>query len=544
MSNKTDKVVLEAKSITKRFPGVIANDQVNLRLHQGEILALLGENGAGKSTLMNMLYGLYRPDEGEIEVNGKRVAFSGPKDAISAGIGMVHQHFQLVPVMTVAENVMLGSEVIKGAGGRLDIETAVEQVYALSQKYNLQVDPRAVIEDLPVGTQQRVEIIKALYRKAEILILDEPTAVLTPQEAEELFQIMNNLTAQGVSIIFITHKLKEVLHIADRVAVLRRGKTVGETTTKGATQTSLAEMMVGRKVLLRVEKDAPKVGNPILEVQDLVVHDSRGQRMVDGLNLTVHAGEIVGIAGVQGNGQRELVEALTGMLPTQAGHIVLDGTAITPEKRVGGEDSARSRNLLDYVVGGVVKLIGDKQYAHLTPRQVTELGVAHIPEDREKHGVVMPYSIADNMVLNQYHKRPFSRGLLLNQEAINQQGAKLVEAYDVRTPSPLTAVGTLSGGNKQKVIVAREFSRPVKLLIASQPTRGIDVGSIEFIHKQLVAQRDEGVAVLVVSAELDEVLSLADRVAVIFDGKIVQVLPSAEATRERVGLLMAGSTEA
>jgi simple sugar transport system ATP-binding protein len=499
------RIVLEARKLTKRFPGVLANDRVDLLMHQGEILALLGENGAGKSTLMNMLYGLYRPDSGEIWIKGEQVTLHNPRDAINRGVGMVHQHFQLVPVMTVAENVMLGSEVIRN--GRLDRREARRQVRELSQRYNLQVDPTAVVEDLPVGTQQRVEIIKALYRHADILILDEPTAVLTPQEANELFQIMRELTQQGVSIIFITHKLKEVLAIADRVSVMRRGQMVGSIPTQGATQASLAEMMVGRKVILQVEKEEAKPGEVVLQVENLSVTDERGHSVVKELNLEVRAGEIVGVAGVQGNGQRELVEALTGLRGVENGRITIAGQDI----------------------------------AHTSPRHITELGVAHIPEDREKHGLVMAYSIADNMVLNRYYQSPYAHSFVLDQEAINEEGTKLVAEYDVRTPSVLTPARNLSGGNKQKVIVAREFSRPVKLLIANQPTRGIDVGSIEFIHRQIVAQRDRGVAVLVVSAELDEVLGLADRVAVMFDGHIVKVLPIAEATREKVGLLMAGS---
>lgn len=504
--NTPKTIVLEAKGITKQFPGVLANDDINLKLYQGEILALLGENGAGKSTLMNILYGLYHPDKGEFVLKGKPVRLNGPRDAIANGIGMVHQHFQLVPVMTVAENVMLGSEVTRGSGV-LDTRRAAQEIQALSLKYGLAVDPWAVVENLPVGTQQRVEIIKALYRRAEILILDEPTAVLTPQEANELFRIMRDLIAQGVSIIFITHKLKEVLAIADRVAVLRGGKMVGEAPTAGATEASLAELMVGRKVILQVEKSQAAPGKPILKVEDLTVLDHRGHAIVQKLSLEVRAGEILGVAGVQGNGQREFVEALTGLVPSHNGRIWLDGEEITGQ----------------------------------SPRAITEAGVAHIPEDREKHGLVMSYTIADNMVLNRYYQPPYAKNFVLQQEKIEADAQALTTKYDVRTPSIHTPARNLSGGNKQKVIVAREFSRPMKLLIANQPTRGIDVGSIEFIHKQLVGQRDSGVAVLVVSAELDEVLSLADRVAVMFDGRIVKILPIAEATRERVGLLMAGA---
>ncbi len=506
MVQSNSKIVLEAKGITKRFPGVLACGSINLTLHEGEILALLGENGAGKSTLMNVLYGLYHPDEGEIWIKGEKIQLQSPRDAIDRGVGMVHQHFQLVEVMTVAENVVLGSEIVR-AIDRLDIRAANQTVRDLSQQYGLQVDPESVIEDLPVGTQQRVEIIKALYRRADILILDEPTAVLTPQEASELFQIMHELTDRGVSIIFITHKLKEVLEVADRIGVLRRGQMVGMVLPAEATERSLAEMMVGREVVLQVEKGEAHPGEPVLTINDIRVYDDREHETVSGLSLEVREGEILGVAGVQGNGQREFVEALTGLRPIESGSIQLSGQDIT----------------------------------NFTARQVTEMAVAHIPEDREKHGLVMAYTIADNMVLNSYYVQPFSRRRILNHEAIRENGKNLVEKYDVRTPSIDSRAGSLSGGNKQKVIVAREFSRPIKLLIANQPTRGLDVGSIEFIHKQIIRQRDSGIAVLLVSAELDEILSLSDRVAVIFDGKIVKTMPVAEASREKLGLLMAGA---
>ncbi|MEZ4539945.1 MAG: ABC transporter ATP-binding protein [Chloroflexota bacterium] len=506
MSNNDASIVLEAKGITKQFPGVLANDRVDLTLRRGEILALLGENGAGKSTLMNVLYGLYTPDAGEIRIKGEHVILQNPGDAIARGVGMVHQHFQLVPVMTVAENVILGSEITK-LGGYIDKREANRRVRELSEQYGLEIDPTIEVEDLPVGLQQRVEIIKALYRQADILILDEPTAVLTPQESNELFRIMHDLTEKGVSIIFITHKLKEVLAIADRIVVLRGGRSVGAALPSESTEASLAELMVGRKVILQVDKDEAVPGKLVLEIDGLHVQDDRKHEAVKGLSLQVYAGEILGVAGVQGNGQREFVEALTGLRPSTEGKIT-----------IMGEDAT-----------------------HLTPRRITELDVAHIPEDREKHGLVMPYSIADNLVLNRYYRAPYSKNAILDREKIAENGAKLVKQFDVRTPSIYTHASSLSGGNKQKVIVAREFSRPVKLLIANQPTRGIDVGSIEFIHNQIVAQRDAGVAVLLVSAELDEVLSLADRVAVMFDGRIVKTLPIEEATREKIGLLMAGS---
>ena len=506
MSNNEAPIVLEAKDIRKQFPGVLANDKVNLTLRRGEILALLGENGAGKSTLMNVLYGLYRPDGGEIAIKGETVALHSPGDAIARGVGMVHQHFQLVPVMTVAENVILGAEVTR-AGGYIDKGEANRRVRELSEQYGLEIDPTAEVDDLPVGLQQRVEIIKALYRNADILILDEPTAVLTPQEANELFRIMHDLTERGVSIIFITHKLKEVLAVADRIVVLRGGRVAGTADPKTSTEASLAELMVGRKVILQVEKDDAHPAEPVLTIDDMQVRDDRKHLAVRGLSLEVHAGEILGVAGVQGNGQREFVEALTGLRSMESGRVT-----------IAGEDATGK-----------------------LPRAITELDVAHIPEDREKHGLVGSYTIAENLVLNRYYRAPYSRRAVLNRQEIAENGARLVKQFDVRTPSIYTHASNLSGGNKQKVIVAREFSRPVKLLIANQPTRGIDVGSIEFIHKQIVAQRDAGVAVLLVSAELDEILSLSDRVAVMFDGRIVKTLPIEEATRERVGLLMAGS---
>jgi len=505
--------VLEARGLTKRFPGVLANDAVDLTLNKGEILALLGENGAGKTTLMNMLYGLYKPDEGEILLNGKPIVMNSPNDAIDAGIGMVHQHFMLVPVMTVTENVMMGDEETRGILsripllGRLDRQEVAQEIEELSNQYGLTINPNDTIKDLPVGIQQRAEIIKALYRKADILILDEPTAVLTPQEVDELFEIIHELTDQGVSIIFITHKLKEVLTNADRIAVLHRGRLVGTTTPDEATEASLAEMMVGRSVILEVPKEASKPGGEVLQVRDLFVSDDRHQPTVNGITLEVREGEILGIAGVQGNGQRELVEGLTGLRHIDSGSVHINGVETTKFR----------------------------------PRHITELGVAHIPEDREKHGLVMSYSIADNFVLNQYYLPPYAKGPMLQQDTIDEHGRELVEKYDVRTPSIVTHAGNLSGGNKQKVIIARELSRDVKLVIANQPTRGVDVGSIEFIHNQIIEQRKNGQAVLLISAELDEIMSLSDRIAVMYEGRIVKTLPAGEATREEIGLLMAGS---
>lgn len=507
---------IEARGIVKRFPGVLANDHVNFTVERGEVHALLGENGAGKSTLMNVLYGLYRPDEGQILINGQPATFRDPNDAIAHGIGMVHQHFMLIPVFTVAENITLGIESIYqrwkflGKLARLDTQGPAQRIRELSHHYGLDIDPAAHVSDLPVGTQQRVEIIKALYRHAEILILDEPSAVLTPQETIDLFRIIRSLTKEGVSIVFISHKLNEVLEIADRISVMHLGKMVGTVLPKDATQASLAEMMVGRKVILQVNKSVAKPGAEVLQIEQLEVKDDRGHAVVNGASLSIRAGEIVGIAGVQGNGQTELIEALTGLRPAASGKITLLGQNITQ--------------------------------AH--PRDIIEAGVGHIPEDRQKYGLVLPYPLKDNLVLSTYYKPPFATGLVLNQLAIGRFADKLIDEFDIRTPSSALPADNLSGGNKQKAILARELSRPIKLLIAAQPTRGLDVGSIEFVHSRLVAARDQGVAVLLVSVELDEILSLADRVAVMFKGQIIAVLPIAEATRERVGLLMAGVMDA
>jgi ABC-type uncharacterized transport system ATPase subunit len=497
--------VLELRGITKRFPGVLANDHIDLTLEQGEIHALLGENGAGKTTLMNILYGLYQPDEGEILVGGRPVQVHDPTDAIRAGIGMVHQHFMLVPVFSVTENVMLGHESVT-SGGILDRTAAAARIEEISRRFELEVSPRTLVKDLPVGIQQRVEIIKLLFREANILILDEPTAVLTPQEADELFDIMRSLTEQGKSIIFITHKLREVLEVADRITVIRAGKVVGSTTPKEADRAKLAEMMVGREVKLEVEKELVEPGDIVLAAHDLVVVDDRDQVAVDDVSFEVRAGEILGVAGVQGNGQTELVQALTG---------------------------------LREVFAGKIQLLG-KDVSHATPRQITELGVGHVPEDRQKDGLVLAYPVADNLVLNTYYKPPFAEGIQRDEDKVIEVAEERIAEFDIRTPSPMVPTATLSGGNQQKLIVAREFSRPIKLLIASQPTRGLDVGSIEYIHNRILSAREEGTAILLVSPELDEIMQLSDRIAVMYRGRIVAILDGLKATKESVGLLMAG----
>ena len=499
--------VLELRGITKSFPGVLANDHINLSLEQGEIHALLGENGAGKTTLMNILYGLYKPDEGEILIRGEKVEIHGPNDAIARGIGMVHQHFMLVPVMTVTENVMLGIEPTRG-GMFLDEAKVAKRIREISEQYGLEVDPDSYVRDLSVGIQQRVEIVKVLYREADILILDEPTAVLTPQEVQGLFKILSTLIEKGKSIIFITHKLKEVMAVADRITVLRAGRSVGTVSPKDVDPQKLASMMVGREVNLVVRKKPAKPGEVALEARDLFVRDERHHMTVNGVSFDVHKGEVLGVAGVQGNGQTELVYALTGLLPIQAGEIILLG----------------------------------KKVHKLTPRHVLEQGVAHIPEDRQRHGLVLSFPLYDNLVLCSYYLPPFAKGLSLEQNTIIKNGEELVKQYDIRTPSVFVDASTLSGGNQQKVIVAREFSRPIQLLIASQPTRGLDVGSIEYIHNRIIAKRDEGTAVLLVSSELDEILALSDRIAVMYRGRIVEIVQASEATKEYLGLLMAGMT--
>lgn len=501
----SENIVLQAKSITKQFPGVLANDKVDFDLRKGEIHVLLGENGAGKTTLMNILYGLYHQDSGEMLVNGKPVKVNSPNDSIAMGIGMVHQHFMLVPVFTVAENVMLGDETVKN--GFLDRKAVSARVRDLSHQHGLDVDPDALVGQLPVGVQQRVEIVKTLYRDAQILILDEPTAVLTPQEADELFVIMRGLTERGVSIIFITHKLKEVLAVADRITVMRAGRVIGTVTPQETNEAKLASMMVGREVILKVEKGEAKPEQEVLKVEDLHVLDDRGLESVRGVSFEVRAGEVLGIAGVQGNGQTQLAEALTGLRSVKSGHIV----------------------------------INDKDMTGKPPRPIIESGLAHIPEDRQRHGLVLSDTVADNLVLCDYYRPPFAKGIVIQQEAVDANARKLIQEYDVRTPSPFVPASKLSGGNQQKVIVARELSRDITLLVASQPTRGLDVGSIEYIHKEIIIMRDRGVGVLLLSAELDEIMALSDRIAVMYRGQIVAFVDAKQATREQLGLLMAGA---
>lgn len=498
---------LELRNVTKRFPGVVANDSVDLTIESGEILGLLGENGAGKTTLMNILYGLYSADEGEILVDGAVTKFDDPGDAIAAGIGMVHQHFMLVPVFDVTENVVLGVEPTVGPVGTIDMAEARREVQEISTQYGLEIDPSATVEDLPVGIQQRIEIIKVLFRDAEIIVFDEPTAVLTPQEVEDFFGIINGLKESGKGIIFITHKLGEVLGVADRIAVLRRGKVVGEAVPAEATEEQLAEMMVGRPVDLVVDKTKADPGEVVLSVTDLLVRDDRQHTAVDRVSFEVRSREIVGVAGVQGNGQTELVEALTGLTVPLGGKIHL-----------GGED---------------VTLV--------SPRHMHRNSVAHVPEDRQRSGLILEFDVAENLVLNTYYDEPYSHGIRMDWDYAHRYADQLIDQYDIRTPSSAVKVSSLSGGNQQKLIVAREFSRDTKLIIASQPTRGIDVGSIEYIHGRLVAERDAGAAVLIVSSELDEILALSDRILVMYRGRIVAEVAGGEATATELGLYMAGS---
>jgi len=499
--------ILEVQGVTKTFPGVIANQDVDLTLHEGQVLCVLGENGAGKSTLMNTVFGLYQPDAGQILLRGEPVHFHSSRDAIAAGIGMVHQHFQLIPVFTVTENVILGNEMRKGP--LLDLEGARRRVRELGAQYGLTIDPDARVGDLSVGEQQRVELIKALYRDADILILDEPTAVLTPGEVDEFFGVVRTLVDQGKSIIFITHKLREVLAVADHIVVLRGGKVVGSADPKTATQQSLATLMVGRDVSFTIDKAPATRGEPMLQVTQLWVDDDRGVTTVADFELEVCAGEVFGIAGVEGNGQRELVEALMGMRPKRRGGVVIAGRNVT----------------------------------NATPREVLALGVGHVPEDRGKHGIVGPFTIADNLVLNAYRQRPFSRHGLRDEGAIGRHADELVREFDIRTPSAQVPAANLSGGNQQKVIIARELTGVVKLLVVAQPTRGLDVGSIEFIHRRIIEIRDKGAAVLLVSAELDEVMALADRIGVLYRGTLVGPFERADVTRDLIGLYMASGPD-
>lgn len=496
--------VIEMRDITKVFGGFVANDKINLHLRKGEIHALLGENGAGKSTLMNMLAGLLEPTSGEIAVNGQVVNLDSPSKAASLGIGMVHQHFMLVEAFTVAENIILGSELTKN--GVLDIAGASKEIKALSERYGLAVDPSAKVADISVGAQQRVEILKTLYRGADILIFDEPTAVLTPSEIDELMAIMKNLVKEGKSIILITQKLDEIRAVSDRVTVIRRGKSIETVEIAGATNADLAEMMVGRSVSFKTEKQASKPKEVVLSIKDLVVNENRGVPAVKNLSLDVRAGEIVGIAGIDGNGQSELIQAITGLRKVESGSIELKG---------------------DSIVG-------------LHPRQITELSVGHVPEDRHRDGLILEMMISENIALQTYYKEPHSKNGILNYSNITSYAKKLMEEFDVRAASELVPAAALSGGNQQKAIIAREIDRDPDLLIVSQPTRGLDVGAIEYIHKRLIEERDNGKAVLVVSFELDEILNVSDRIAVIHDGKIQGIVSPETTNKQGLGVLMAG----
>jgi general nucleoside transport system ATP-binding protein len=503
-----DDLVLEMRDIRKEFPGVVANDRVSFDVRRSEVHALLGENGAGKSTLMNILYGLYRPDGGEIRLNGKPVSFSSARDAIQAGIGMVHQHFMLIPVMTVAENIVLGTEPVR-EGIFLDEAAAERRVADMAKTFRFDVDPDARVQDISVGQQQRVEIMKALYRNANVLILDEPTAVLTPQEASDLFEILRSLQREGISIIFISHKLNEVLEIADRITVLRRGKTIETVPRAGATEESFARAMVGRDVLLRVDKKPAEPGDVLLEVRDLHVRDDRSIEKVRGVSFDVRAGEIVGIAGVDGNGQSELIDALTGLQRIESGTVTIAG----------------------------------RRLSHTTARAALDAGIGHIPEDRQRRGLVLDFSIAENIALHDYAKPPDARFGWLFPKRMIERARTLIREFDVRGGGPYTRAGGLSGGNQQKLVAAREISRDPKVLIAAQPTRGLDVGAIEYLHRRLITERDEGRAILLVSLELDEILSLSDRILVLYEGQIVGE-HTGEVSEDQIGLEMLGGGEA
>ncbi len=502
--------VVEMKNITKVFPGTVANDHVNFDLEKGEIHVLLGENGAGKTTLMNILYGLYQPTSGDVFINGKKVNIKGPISAISLGIGMVHQHFMLVENFTVTENIVLGNEPSKLGGLKLDMDAATQKVQKVSDEFGLEVDPDAVIEDISVGLAQRVEILKALYKGAEVLILDEPTAVLTPQEIDELGSILRKLTGEGKSIVLITHKLKEVLSMSDRVTVIRRGKIIKTLRTEDTNADELAELMVGREVELTCEKTEKKQGEVILSVENLVVKDHRKVDAVKGISFDVHAGEIFAIAGVDGNGQKQLVEGLTGLAKISSGKVTLCGKDITRAK----------------------------------PRKVIEAGSGYIPEDRQKRGLILQSSLAENLILGYHYIKPFANNGLMNYKEIHKHGKALIQEFDIRTPDENVKAGSLSGGNQQKVIIAREFYKDPQLLIASQPTRGLDVGAIEFVHNRLLEQRENNKAVLLISLELEEVLNLADRIAVIYQGNIVGILDAKDATERKLGIMMTGGVSA
>lgn len=504
MANKPKTKAVEMRNITKKFGDFTANDSIDLTVHKGEIHALLGENGAGKSTLMNVLYGLYTPTSGEIYINGEKVNITNPNIAIEKGIGMVHQHFMLVETFSVVENIILGMETTKGIV--LDINRAREKVKEISESYGLYVDPDALIQDISVGMQQRVEILKALYRGADILILDEPTAVLTPQEIEELMSIVRNLAEQGKTIIIITHKLKEIKAAADYCTIIRRGKKIDTVKVDDVTEEELAEMMVGREVSFAVEKNPMETGDKILEIKDIVARDNRKLKAVDGLSLEVYSGEILGIAGIDGNGQSELIEAITGLRPIESGKVLIKGKDITNN----------------------------------TPFDIINRGMSTIPEDRQRRGLVLDFTISENMILENYYKEPFSSKGRLNHKNIEKFTEDLIEKFDVRPRNSSYLAGELSGGNQQKVIIAREITNDPDILIAAQPTRGLDVGAIEYVHKYLVKQRDSGKAVLLISFELDEIMNLSDRIAVIYDGKIVDIIDAKDATENRLGLLMAG----
>ncbi len=495
---------LEMRGITKRYPGVLANDKIDLQVRPGEIHALLGENGAGKSTLMNILYGLAKPDEGEILLDGQPVQIAGPSDAIRRGISMVHQHFMLVPVLSVAENIMLGEETMAGPLF-LDRAAAHRQIEALGKRFGFELDPEEKVGRLSVGWQQRVEILKALYREAKILVLDEPTAVLTPQETKEIFEVLRRLRDDGHSIVFISHKLYEVLEIADRITVIRRGKVVGQRLPSKTDEDDLAELMVGREVQLVVDRGTSHPAETLLSVKNLTVKNDRGREVVHGVDFEIRAGEIFGIAGVAGNGQDELVDAITGLRRPAAGTITL----------------------------------GSRDITNSEPRILHQLDVGFVPADRHRYGLVLSFPLTDNLVLNEYYVPPYAHGPVRDDRAVLKHAVELIERYDVRTPSAEVTAGTLSGGNQQKVVVAREFDGELRLLVLDQPTRGLDVGSVEFIHKQTIARRDAGVAVLLVSAELDEVLELADRIGVMYRGQLVAIVDGPTAQREEIGLLMA-----